>query len=62
MSNVGSGEGYYITEGFAVPITWSKDSRSAKTIYKLKDGTELKVNDGNTYIQIQPKGQTLNIS
>lgn len=62
LSNVGSGEGYYITEGFAVPITWSKDSRSAKTIYKLKDGTELKVNDGNTYIQIQPKGQTLNIS
>ena len=62
LSTIGSGEGYYITEGVAVPITWSKDSRSAKTIYKLKDGTELKVNDGNTYIQIQPKGQTLTIS
>lgn len=62
LSNVGSGEGYYISEGFAVPITWQKMARNAKTIYRLLDGTELKVNDGNTYIQIQPVGQTLTIS
>lgn len=62
LNNIGSGTGYYISEGYAVPITWEKTSRKAQTIYKMMDGTELKVNDGNTFIQIQPKGETLNIS
>lgn len=57
MNNVGTGEGYFITNGYAVPITWSKNSRKEKTIYKYLDGTELKVNDGNTFIQIQPSSQ-----
>lgn len=54
LSNVGTGSGYYITDGYAVPITWSKTSRSAQTIYKYKNGEEIVVNDGNTYIQIAP--------
>lgn len=59
LENIGSGEGYYITNGYSVPITWAKDSRSGKTTYTLKDGTKLKVNDGNTWVQIQPtKGST----
>lgn len=62
LNNVGSGEGYYISEGYAIPITWQKTSRSSKTIYKVKaTGEELVVNDGNTYIQIQPDSQTLTI-
>ena len=61
LHNVGNGKGYYITNGYAVPITWEKSSRSAKTVYKLEDGTTLKVNDGNTFIQIQPEGQSLTI-
>lgn len=63
LDNIGSGDGYYISEGKAVEITWTKNSREAQTIYKLKStGEELKVNDGNTFIQIQPTGQTLTIS
>ena len=62
LENVGSGTGYFISNGYAVPITWSKSSRSSKTVYKLIDGTTLKVNDGNTYIQIQPLGGDLVIS
>ncbi len=62
LANIGSGEGYFISNGYAVPIIWEKKSRTSKTVYKLKNGTELKVNDGNTYIQIQPVGQTLTIS
>ena len=62
FDNIGSGTGYYISEGIAVPIKWSKSSRSAKTKYTFEDGTELKVNDGNTFIQIQPTGQTLSIN
>lgn len=62
MDNIGSGTGYYLTDGYAIPIAWQKDSRSSKTIYKLESGEILQVNDGNTYIEIQPKGQNLSIS
>lgn len=56
LQNVGSGNGWYISEGYAVPITWSKSSRSAQTEYKLESGEKLVVNDGNTFIQIYPSG------
>jgi hypothetical protein len=59
IDNIGSGSGYYISNGYAVPIKWSKKSRSAQTIYTYEDGTEINVNDGNTYIQIQPKSKVL---
>ena len=61
IENIGSGTGYYISEGYAVPIKWSKSSREAQTKYTYSDGTEIKVNDGNTFIQIQPTGRTLTI-
>lgn len=62
IDNVGSGTGYYISEGIAVPITWEKKSRSSQTIYKYQNGEKLIVNDGNTFIQIQPSGQELTIN
>lgn len=62
IDNVGTGNGYYISNGYAIPITWTKKSRSEKTIYRLKNGEELQVNDGNTYIQIQPINGLLSIS
>lgn len=62
FNNIGKGTGYYISEGYAVPITWEKTSRESQTVYKFEDGSELNVNDGNTFIQIQPKGETLKIS
>lgn len=62
LSNLGSGEGYYISEGYAIPITWEKQTRSSQTVYKVKaTGEELVVNDGNTFIQIQPEIETLTI-
>lgn len=61
LRNIGSGTGYYISNGQAIEITWSKESRNAKTVYKYKDGTEIKVNDGNTYIEIQPKDRKITI-
>lgn len=62
IDNVGNGTGYYISNGYAVPITWKKDSRSSVTIYKYNNGKEIQVNDGNTFIQIMPDNQTLAIS
>ena len=61
LDNIGSGEGYYITNGYAVPITWEKTSRAGQTVYKYKDGKEIIVNDGNTHIEIQPKNKKLEI-
>ena len=61
LDDIGSGEGYFITDGYAIPITWSKDSRSSQTVYKNMDGKEIKVNDGNTYIQITPPSEDVKI-
>ena len=55
LDNIGTGEGYYITDGYALPITWEKKNEASQTVYKYKEtGKELVVNDGNTYIQIYP--------
>lgn len=54
IDNVGSGKGYYFTDGKVIPIKWKKESRKSQTEYTLMDGTALKVNDGNTFIQIVP--------
>lgn len=62
INNIGSGEGYYISNGHAIKITWEKNARDSQTIYKDLDGTELIVNDGNTYIEIQPSNQELIIN
>lgn len=62
LDNVGSGTGYYISNGKAIPIRYEKKSRDAQTKYTYLDGTELVVNDGNTWIQIQPENQKLTIS
>lgn len=53
FNNTGTGDGYYITNGYAVPIKWEKSSRSSKTVYKYLDGTTINVNDGNTWIMMQ---------
>lgn len=57
LNNIGTGEGYYITNGYAIPITWQKNSRAEQTVYRYQNGDEIEVNDGNTYIQIQPLNQ-----
>ena len=54
LKTAGEGEGYYITNGYAKKIRWTKPSRSDKINYTYEDGSAVKVNDGNTFIQIQP--------
>lgn len=62
LHTVGSGTGFFITNGYAVPINWSKSSRSSKTKYTYLDGTEIEVSDGRTYIEVQSTGQSCTIS
>ncbi len=54
MSTIGIKDGYYITNGKAIKITCEKTTRKSKTVYKDENGNEIKVNDGNTFIQICP--------
>ena len=62
LKNTGSGKGYYITNGKYVPITWKKDSRDAKSKYYYSDGTEIRVNDGRTYIEVNTTSYKVSIS
>ncbi len=62
IDNIGEGTGYFITGGKAVEITWSKKSRTAQTKYKFKNGEEITVNDGNTWIHIVPTSGEISIS
>lgn len=54
FENIGSGNGRYISNGKAIPITWEKTSRQSKTIYKDLSGNTIVLNDGNTIIHLQP--------
>ena len=54
LANVGTLNGYYITNGKAIEITAEKESRTSQTVYKDLQGNEIDVNDGNTFIQICP--------
>lgn len=62
LNNIGSGSGYFISNGYAVPITWEKTGRANQTVYKYLNGEEIIVNDGNTHIEIQPKNRTITIN
>ncbi len=55
LNNIGTFDGYYITNGQAIPIKCTKAARNVQTIYKDLQGNEIVVNDGNTFINICPK-------
>lgn len=49
--NVHTGrEGYYITNGKAIPITWKKDGEFGVTHYYDLDGKEITLNKGKTWV------------
>ncbi len=54
LETVGSGKGYYITAGKCQEIKWSKSSRTEQTKYTYLDGSTVKLNPGQTWIQIVP--------
>ena len=54
LSNIGTLDGYYITNGKAIKIKCTKTSRKEQTVYKDLQGNKIDVNDGNTFVQIVP--------
>lgn len=49
-----SGGGYYITNGKAIPVTWTKTSMTSPTRYYDVEGNEIKLNTGKTYVGLVP--------
>ena len=47
--------GYYITNGEAIPITWTKSDETDLTRYYDANGQEITVNTGKTYIALVPE-------
>ncbi len=62
VQTTGTGDGFYITNGYALPIKWSKSTRNSKTSYTFLDGNPIKLNDGNTFIQIVPLTSNITIN
>ena len=54
LKNIGTFDGYYITNGKAIEIKCTKTAREEQTVYKDLQGNEINVNDGNTFINICP--------
>lgn len=56
IRNVGTDKGMLLQNGKAAPITWTKKTPRARTIFKDKSGKEISLVTGNTWITIVPRG------
>ena len=54
LKNIGTFNGYYLTNGKMIEIKCIKNARDAQTVYQDLNGNEINVNDGKTFIQICP--------
>ncbi len=57
---IGTGTGYLYQNGSKIDITWSKSTRTSRTIFKDKStGKEVNFVPGNIWIEILPLGNTV---
>ncbi len=54
LKNIGTFDGYYITNGKAIKIKCIKNDRDEVTTYQDLEGNPIEVNDGNTFVNICP--------
>lgn len=54
LNMIGSGIGWFATEGIAQQIVWSKNSRDGALAIKTLTGDEVQLNPGQTWITILP--------
>ncbi|WP_125773422.1 DUF3048 domain-containing protein [Antribacter gilvus] len=53
---IGSGEGVVAALGKSVPVLWSKAALDAPIVLTLADGTPVKLEQGNTWVELVPRG------
>lgn len=52
---IGTGDGYYLTNGKAYPVTWIKSGDTSPTVFLDKTtGEQIEMNTGKTYITLVP--------
>jgi len=61
LYNIGTFDGYYITNGKAIKIKCIKNARNEKTVYQDLNGNVINVNDGNTFVNICPKSTVITL-
>lgn len=49
---IGQGEGYFISNGKVIPIKWDKSSEIGATFYTDENGNSIKLNPGQTWIEV----------
>lgn len=62
IETVGRGEGYFLTMGKYLPITWEKPSRTGRTVYKNAAGEEIILNPGQTWVELITPEMDIGIS
>ena len=61
METMAGGNGYYITNGKAIPVTWKKEKMTSPTRYYDAAGNEIKINTGKTYVGFVPVDDWLDL-
>lgn len=56
---VGSGEGYYLTNGKKIEIKWKKDSINSLTKFYNIQGNEIKLNPGVIWVEVIPSSKDI---
>lgn len=56
IDNTGSGKAYILTDGVTTEGTWSKKSRTDRTIFTGASGVEIPFNRGPIWIEVVPPG------
>lgn len=59
--DIATGEGYYITNGKVINITWEKNESTKIMRYYDTNGNELTINPGKTYIAIFPNDRVKDV-
>jgi hypothetical protein len=58
MSTVGSGTGYFVSNGRMIAIDWSRRDKSSQFVFIHEDGSVIELGRGKTYIGIIPTDNT----
>lgn len=61
VGTVGSGQGYYITNGKRKVVNWSRDSKTSTLHMEYRNGDELIINSGKTFICVVDNSVARNI-
>lgn len=56
ITNIGSGMAYVLTDGVVTEGTWSKKTRTDRTIFKDAKGVEISFNRGPIWVEVVPPG------